>query len=237
MDAWATVPVLAGRHVRLEPLRAEHADALVRAASDGELWTLRVTQVPSADTVAAYIGKALEDQAAGTALPFLVKDAAGEVVGSTRCFAIDRAVPRLEIGYTWYAARVQRTALNTEAKRLLLGHASGDDGDIAGVAPWPELEGSALVALDALIRLLRVLARHERVLGERMTPAQWRERLLALLDGIVHPAHLSATDQVIIWNVRLPYALMAVLVGLVVTTFAFLGVNMFLSGLHSYGEL
>ena len=123
MDAWATVPVLAGRHVRLEPLRAEHAGALVRAASDGELRNLRVTQVPSADTVAAYIGKALDDQAAGTALPFVVKDAAGEVVGSTRCFAIDRAVPRLEIGYTWYAARVQRTALNTEAKRLLLGFA------------------------------------------------------------------------------------------------------------------
>ena len=123
MDAWATVPVLAGRHVRLEPLRPEHADALVRAAADGELWNLRVTQVPSAETVAAYVGKALEDQAAGTALPFVVKDAAGEAVGSTRCFAIDRAVPRLEIGYTWYAARVQRTALNTEAKRLLLGHA------------------------------------------------------------------------------------------------------------------
>lgn len=123
MDAWATVPVLAGRHVRLEPLRREHADALVRAAADGELWALRVTQVPSADTVAAYVGKALDDQAAGTALPFVVKDAAGEVVGSTRCFALDRAVPRLEIGYTWYAARVQRTALNTEAKRLLLAFA------------------------------------------------------------------------------------------------------------------
>lgn len=123
MDAWSTVPTLAGRHVRLEPLRADHAAALVRAASDGELWRLSVTQVPSAATVDAYLAQAFDDRAAGTALPFVVKDAAGEVVGSTRCCAIDRAVPRLEIGYTWYAARVQRTALNTEAKRLLLAFA------------------------------------------------------------------------------------------------------------------
>lgn len=79
--------------------------------------------------------------------------------------------------------------------RLLLGHASGDDGDIAGVAPWPELEGSALVALDALIRLLRVLARHERVLGERMTPAQWRERLLGLLAAILPQPPQALADQ------------------------------------------
>jgi exodeoxyribonuclease V gamma subunit len=79
--------------------------------------------------------------------------------------------------------------------RLLLGHASGDEGDIAGVAPWPELEGNALLALDALIRLLRVLARHERVLGERMTPAQWRERLLGLLDAILPQPPQAPADQ------------------------------------------
>ena len=79
--------------------------------------------------------------------------------------------------------------------RLLLGHASGDEGDIAGVAPWPELEGNALLALDALIRLLRVLARHERVLGERMTPAQWRERLLGLLDAVLPQPPQALADQ------------------------------------------
>lgn len=79
--------------------------------------------------------------------------------------------------------------------RLLLGHASGDEGDIAGVAPWPELEGSALAALDALIRLLRVLARNERVLGEAMTPAQWRERLLGLLEAILPQAPQALADQ------------------------------------------
>jgi exodeoxyribonuclease V gamma subunit len=79
--------------------------------------------------------------------------------------------------------------------RLLLGHASGDDGDIAGVAPWPELEGSALDALDALIRLLRVLARQQRVLGEAMPPAQWRERLLGLLDALLPQPPQAAADQ------------------------------------------
>ncbi len=69
--------------------------------------------------------------------------------------------------------------------RLLLGYASGSDGDIAGVAPWPELEGSALDALDRLIRLLRVLAVHQRVLGDALTPGQWRQRLLGMLDALL----------------------------------------------------
>lgn len=69
--------------------------------------------------------------------------------------------------------------------RLLLGHASGSDGDIAGVEPWTALEGGALSALDALIRLLRHLARYQRVLGDAMTAAQWRERLLGLLDAVL----------------------------------------------------
>ena len=69
--------------------------------------------------------------------------------------------------------------------RLLLGHASGEDADIAGVAPWAELEGGALEALDALLRLLRVLARHERSLAVALAPAQWRDRLLALLDALL----------------------------------------------------
>jgi exodeoxyribonuclease V gamma subunit len=81
--------------------------------------------------------------------------------------------------YTWQFA----------LDRLLLGHASGDDVEIAGaaqvVAPWPELEGGALDALDVLLRLLRVLARHQRVLGEAMPPARWRERLLELLDALL----------------------------------------------------
>lgn len=122
-SAWRQTPLLAGRHVRLEPLQSEHADPLLRAAADGELWKLWFTSVPGPDTVQAYVAKALADRDAGTAMPFVVRDAAGDVVGCTRYFQMDPDIPRLEIGYTWYARRVQRTALNTEAKRLLLGHA------------------------------------------------------------------------------------------------------------------
>jgi len=122
--AWST-PTLAGRHVRLAPLHAGHADALRAAAADGALWTLRFTSVPGPDPgeAEAYIDAALAQRDAGSALPFAVFDADGEIVGSTRVYDLDRSVPRLKIGYTWYATRVQRTALNTEAKRLLLGHA------------------------------------------------------------------------------------------------------------------
>jgi exodeoxyribonuclease V gamma subunit len=79
--------------------------------------------------------------------------------------------------------------------RLLLGHASGGDGDIAGVAPWPELEGSALDALDRLLALLRVLARYQKALGEALPPAQWRRRLLALLDALLPEPPQAASSQ------------------------------------------
>ncbi|MCL7714813.1 exodeoxyribonuclease V subunit gamma [Stenotrophomonas mori] len=79
--------------------------------------------------------------------------------------------------------------------RLLLGHASGSDRDLAGVAPWPELEGGALAALDALVRLLRVLARHQKTLAEALPPAQWRQRLLGLLDALLPEPPADASTQ------------------------------------------
>lgn len=94
--------------------------------------------------------------------------------------------------YTW------RFALD----RLLLGHASGDDEEIAGVSPWIELEGSALDALDALIRVLRVLARHERLLGRAMRPAQWRDTLFALLDALLPERPRALSDQRAIERLR-----------------------------------
>ncbi|TXH64624.1 MAG: N-acetyltransferase [Lysobacteraceae bacterium] len=122
-----TTPTLHGRHVRLAPLLRGHADALRAAAADGELWTLRYTSVPgpAAGEAEAYIDVALTQRDAVAASPFAVFDAHGDLVGSTRFYDIDRAVPRVKIGYTWYARRAQRTGLNTEAKRLLLGHAFG----------------------------------------------------------------------------------------------------------------
>lgn len=122
-DPWIAVPTLLGRHARLEPLEAAHAMELARAAADGELWSLAHAGVPRPDEAAGYVEAALAMRAAAQAQPFVVRDARGAVVGSTRFYALDRRVPRLTIGYTWYAARVQRTALNSDAKRLLLGHA------------------------------------------------------------------------------------------------------------------
>jgi len=128
---WSTVPQLRGEHVALEPLAAAHADGLRAAVQDGELWRLWYTSTPSPETVEAYIDAALDMQASGRALSFVVRDAKGAIVGSTRYYDLDPAVPRLSIGYTWYAKGVQRTGLNTEAKLLLLGHAFETLGCIA----------------------------------------------------------------------------------------------------------
>ncbi len=115
---------LYGRHLRLEPLHAEHEPDLQEAAADGALWRLRVTSVPEPDQTAIYIANALMGQHDGSMLPFVVREnASGRVVGCTRYHDIVIAVDRVEIGYTWYAQRVQRSAINTETKLLLLGHA------------------------------------------------------------------------------------------------------------------
>lgn len=115
---------LFGRHVRLEPMHAEHESGLQEAAADGELWTLRVTSVPEPEQTALYIANALMGRQDGTMLPFVVRsNATGRVVGSTRYHDIVASVDRVEIGYTWYAKSVQRTAVNTECKLLLLTHA------------------------------------------------------------------------------------------------------------------
>ena len=117
------VPTLRGRHVQLEPLRPEHADALRAAASDGRLWELAFTNVPMPGDVGAWLDAALAKQAAGEQLAFTVRAADGRIVGSTRYYELLPDTPRLCIGYTWYARSVQRTGLNTEAKLLLLAHA------------------------------------------------------------------------------------------------------------------
>jgi len=123
MDTWAAPTTLRGQHVVLEPLRAEHADGLRAATTDGELSRCWYTNVPAPESVDGYIAAALAIQADGEALVFAVCDAVGNLVGTTRYYDLDATVPRLSMGYTWYAQRVQRTGLNTEAKLLLLGHA------------------------------------------------------------------------------------------------------------------
>ena len=116
--------VLEGRGVRLEPLTAEHRTALATAATDGRLWEIWYTSVPAPDQVAAYIETALAGQRDGHMLAWAVRDlTSGEIVGSTRYHDIVAAIDRVEIGWTWYAARCQRTHVNTTCKLLLLMHA------------------------------------------------------------------------------------------------------------------
>lgn len=108
--------------VRLEPLAPHHAEGLRAAAADGELWQLRVTSVPEPDQVDGYIFKAYEMR--GSRLAFAVIDiASGAVIGTTSYHDIVPELERLEIGYTWYARRWQRSHVNTTCKLLLLSHA------------------------------------------------------------------------------------------------------------------
>ena len=115
---------LEGHGVRLEPLTPEHREALVTAASDGRLWELWFTSVPTPQEAAGYINDALTGQRNGHMLPWVVRELkSGEIVGTTRYHDIVPAIDRVEIGYTWYAGRWQRTHVNTACKLLLLAHA------------------------------------------------------------------------------------------------------------------
>ena len=126
---------LEGYGVKLEPMRMDHAAALEQAASDGALWQLRVTSVPAPGEVPAYIEAALQGQQDGHMLPFVVTEQSSkQVIGSSRYHDILPAVARLEIGYTWYARRWQKTHVNTACKLLLLRHAFTTLG--AGVVGW-----------------------------------------------------------------------------------------------------
>lgn len=115
---------LEGHGVRLEPLVADHAAALVAAASDGQLWDLWFTAIPDPTKAPAYINDALAGESAGTMLPWVVRDVASDtIIGTTRYHDIIPSASRVEIGYTWYAKRFQRTRVNTACKLLLFGHA------------------------------------------------------------------------------------------------------------------
>jgi len=116
--------ILEGDGVRLEPLTPAHQDGLAASAADGRLWELWFTSVPQPEQTGAYIADALTGQRAGHMLPWAVRElATGAIVGTTRYHDIAPQVDRVEIGYTWYAARWQRSHVNTACKLLLLAHA------------------------------------------------------------------------------------------------------------------
>ncbi len=113
-----------GHGIRLEPLQLEHEAALAAAAADGELWNLWVTSVAGPAETKDYIATALAGQQAGDMLPWAVRElSTNEIVGTTRYHDVVAAIDRVEIGYTWYAKRWQKTHVNTTCKLLLLAHA------------------------------------------------------------------------------------------------------------------
>ena len=123
MSTWPSPIRLQGTSCSLEPLSLQHHDELVAAASDGELWNLWYTRIPRPEGMRAEMERRLDQQARGAMLPFTTRDARGRVVGMTSYMNVDPANRRVEIGGTWTAASMQRSAFNTECKRLLLGHA------------------------------------------------------------------------------------------------------------------
>ncbi|AWN37482.1 GNAT family N-acetyltransferase [Methylobacterium radiodurans] len=156
---------LSGRQVELVPLSHAHADALAEAVRDGALWQLWYTIVPAPERMAAEIDRRLGLQAAGSMLPFTVLDGpGGRPVGMTTYMNIEPAGPRLEIGSTWYAASVQRTPLNTEAKRLLLAHAFDDLGCLAVEFRTHYMNHASRRAIERLgAKLDGVLRHHQRM--------------------------------------------------------------------------
>ncbi|WP_233840065.1 GNAT family N-acetyltransferase [Dyella sp. 2HG41-7] len=115
---------LQDEHVLLEPLGLHHAPDLEAAAADGELWDLWFTSAPAPGEAKGYIEKALKGLADNAMLPFAVREkTSGDIVGTTRFYEFVPELPRVAIGYTWYAKRWQKSHLNTACKRLLLKHA------------------------------------------------------------------------------------------------------------------
>jgi len=162
--SWPAPVTLSGPHATLLPLAHEHRDGLIAAATDGELWKLWYTAVPTPEGMAGEIGRRLALQAAGSMLPFTVLDASGRIVGMTTYMHIDATHRRVEIGSTWTAASAQRSALNTQCKRLLLGHAF-----------------DTLVCIAVEFRTHRLNTQSRRAI----------ERLGAQLDGILRSHQIS----------------------------------------------
>lgn len=166
--SWPHPVELQGPHARLVPLAAAHADDLCEATRDGRLWELWYTSIPSPEGMRAEIDRRLDLQQRGSMLPFTVLDASGRIVGMTTYMHVDAANRRVEIGSTWYAASAQRTPLNTQCKRLLLGHAF-----------------DTLQCIAVEFRTHRLNSQSRRAI----------ERLGAQLDGILRAHQISANGS------------------------------------------
>ncbi len=160
-------PTLGSQFVELRPLGSVGAEQLLAAAADGELWNLKVTNVPGPDTVEAYLAKAFEGERAGTVMPFaIVHRETGRVVGSTRFWKIDRANRKLEIGHTWLGASMQRSGANTECKYLLLVHAFEVLGCVRVQFTTDVLNEKSRAAILRIGATQEGTVRHERIMPD-----------------------------------------------------------------------
>ena len=158
---------LTGTTVELRPLQREHSAALVQAAADGQLWNLKVTNVPGPDTVDKYVDTALAGREAGTMIPFvIVRRDTGEVVGSTRFWKVDRVNRKLEIGHTYISQSVQKSGVNTEAKLLLLTHAFEVMDCVRVQFTTDELNEKSRAAILRLGAVQEGIVRHERIMPD-----------------------------------------------------------------------
>ena len=160
-------PTLTGNIIELQPFQATHAPALLEAAADGQLWNMTLTVVPGAATVDSYIATALEGRAAGTVMPFvIVLRESGAIVGSTRFWKIDRGNRKLEIGHTWLSESVQRSAVNTEAKYLLLSYAFELMQCVRVQFTTDELNQKSRAAILRIGAKQEGVVRHERIMPD-----------------------------------------------------------------------
>jgi RimJ/RimL family protein N-acetyltransferase len=181
MERVVSPVTLEGAHVRLEPLAKAHLAGLAAVGLDEELWLWTPVPVRTAEEMAGYIETALEEQERGVSLPFaLIEKATRRVVGSTRYGNIDRAHHRVEIGWTWVAREWQRTAVNTEAKYLLLRHAFETLGCIRVELKTDSLNERSRTAI------LRIGAREEGIFRNHMITASGRVR---------HSVYFSVVDS------------------------------------------
>lgn len=170
-DMIVTPVTLEGRHVRLEPLSPLHQAGLSAVGLAPDLWRWIPTPVRTPEEMSAYIETALNEQSRGVSLPFaLIEKAEGRAIGSTRYGNIDRAHHRVEIGWTWVAPAWQRTAINTEAKYLLLLHAFETLGCIRVELKTDSLNERSRAAI------LRIGAREEGIFRNHMITSTGRVR-------------------------------------------------------------
>ncbi|MFT0546029.1 GNAT family N-acetyltransferase [Allopusillimonas ginsengisoli] len=160
-------PRLIGKTVELQPLQQEHASRLLKAAADGQLWSLKFTVVPGLETIGKYIETALEGRESETVMPFvIVRRDTGLLVGSTRFWKIDRTNRKMEIGHTWLSESAQRSGANTEAKYLLLAYAFEVMKAVRVQFTTDELNEKSRAAILRIGAKQEGIVRHERIMPD-----------------------------------------------------------------------